>query len=171
MEWKFYYEDNMLDWFLYMKDLNQTFIKPNQTNIVRMENFYEDVRQGRLPEYTFINPSESVQKDKWNKTHNWGLPNDQHPPHSMQEGERLIKNVYEALRNSSFWNETLFVLNYDEHGGYFDHVSPPQIDVPNPDGLMNHYGFNYTRLGIRTPFLLISPWIEKGTLVHEPLPH
>jgi phospholipase C len=89
----------------------------------------------------------------------------------MREGERLIKNVYEALRNSSRWNDTLLVINFDEHGGFFDHVAPPQDGVPNPDGLMNHYGFNFTRLGVRLPFLLVSPWINKNTLIHEPKEH
>ena len=83
----------------------------------------------------------------------------------------MIKNVYEAVRNSPIWNDTLLVINYDEHGGFYDHVSPPQIGIPSPDGIMSHFGFNYTRLGIRTPFLLISPWIEKGVLVKEPQPH
>ena len=60
MEWKYYYEDNALDWFLYLKDLNQTFIQPNQKKIRQMEHFYTDIAKGKLPEYTFINPSESV---------------------------------------------------------------------------------------------------------------
>jgi phospholipase C len=90
-----------------------------------MEEFYADVAKGQLPHYTFINPSETVQPEKRNTSHNLGLPNDQHPDHSFREGERLIKNVYEALRNSPLWNDTLLVINYDEHGGFFDHVSPP----------------------------------------------
>jgi len=46
-----------------------------------------------------------------------------------------MKNVYEALRNGPSWNETLFIITYDEHGGFYDHVSPPSEGVPNPDGL------------------------------------
>lgn len=91
--------------------------------------------------------------------------NDQHPAHSIKEGERLIKNVYEALRNGPLWNETLFIINYDEHGGFYDHVPPPQVDIPSPDGIKNVVGFKFERLGIRVPMLAISPWIEKGTLV------
>jgi phospholipase C len=171
LDWKLYFEDNPLDWFLYMKDLNQTYVQEGQDKIVQMENFYADMAEGKLPAYTFINPSESVQKDKRNNTHSFGLPNDQHPPHSMREGERLIKNVYESLRNSSRWNDTLLVINFDEHGGFYDHVAPPQEGVPNPDGIMNHYGFNFTRLGVRLPFMLISPWINKNTLVSSPKEH
>ncbi len=110
-----------------------------------------------------------MNKTLWNTTHAYGLPNDQHPPHSVKEGERIIKNVYESLRNGPQWNETLYIITYDEHGGFFDHVSPPQEGVPNPDGILGKgVGFNYTRLGVRIPTIAISPWIEKGTLVHEP---
>ena len=122
-----------------------------------------------MASYTFLTPRTTIDISKWNKTHSHGLPNDQHPPHSVWEGERLFKNVYDALRNGPLWNETLFIITYDEHGGFYDHVSPPQDGVPNPDGFLGiKNGFNFTRLGVRIPTLAISPWIEKGTLVHEP---
>jgi len=79
------------------------------------------------------------------------------------------------------------VITYDEHGGLYDHVPPPQTNVPNPghiyfinlffffclfifflDGKVAKNGFNFDRLGIRVPFVAISPWIEKGFLMHEP---
>ena len=82
-----------------------------------------------------------------------------------------MRDAYEALRNGPKWNDTLFIITYDEHGGFYDHVSPPQDGVPNPDGWLGiKNGFNYTRLGVRIPTIAISPWIEKGTLVHEPTP-
>ena len=59
---------------------------------------------------------------------------------------------------------------YDEHGGFYDHVPPPQTGVPSPDGICTKEGFEYTRLGVRIPTLAISPWISKGTLVHTPPP-
>ena len=89
-----------------------------------MEQFYVDAENGNLPSYTFINPTESFNPDLVNAK-SYGLMNDQHPAHSIKEGERLIKNVYEALRNGPLWNETLFIINYDEHGGFYDHVPPP----------------------------------------------
>lgn len=132
-----------------------------------METFYDDAAKGTLPNYSFINPSESVQPEL-NNTRSYGLMNDQHPDHSMREGERLIKNVYESLRNGPKWNETLLIITYDEHGGFYDHVSPPQEGVPNPDGKKNFYGFDFNRLGLRVPMILVSPWIAKGKLVSEP---
>jgi len=72
------------------------------------------------------------------------------------------------LRNSSVWNATAFILTYDEHGGFYDHVAPPQTNVPNPDGKVSVEGFKFDRLGVRVPFVVASPWIHAGTVVHEP---
>jgi len=47
---------------------------------------------------------------------------DQHPDHDVAEGEMLIKEVYEAVRNGPLWNSTLLLITYDEHGGFY--VSP-----------------------------------------------
>ena len=53
-------------------------------------------------------------------------------------GEKLIKKVYEALRAGPKWEETLFLITYDEHGGFYDHVVPPHRGIP---------GDNEVRLG------------------------
>jgi len=61
------------------------------------------------------------------------------------------------------------LITYDEHGGFYDHVPTPLHDVPNPDGLTSKKPkFDFKRLGIRVPALLISPWINKGTVIHKP---
>ena len=78
-----------------------------------------------------------------------------------------MKNVYEALRNGPLWEETLLLITYDEHGGFYDHVPPPQRGVPSPDGICTKEGFNYERLGVRIPTLAVSPWIQRNTLVHD----
>ena len=71
-----YYEDNPLGWFLFVKDLNDTFVKPGQTKIVNTEQFYVDAANGNLAAYTFITPRTTIDITKWNKTHSHGLPND-----------------------------------------------------------------------------------------------
>jgi len=86
----------------------------------------------------------------------------------VAEGEKFIKRIYEALRASPVWNETLFIITYDEHGGFYDHVPTP-LKVPNPDGLnSSNPEFNFTRIGVRIPTVMISPWINKHTVVHGP---
>jgi hypothetical protein len=81
-------------------------------------------------------------------------------------GEALIKRIYTALRNSPQWNSTLFIVTFDEHGGFYDHVTPP-MNVPNPDGLNadDPVYFGFDRLGVRVPTLMISPWINKVRLL------
>lgn len=123
------------------------------------DKFYSDLDAGNLPEFTWLEPgyfSSPIQQ-----------ASDQHPDHDVGQGEQLIKEVYEAVRASSIWENTLLVITYDEHGGFFDHVHPPFENVPNPDGLnATDDPFDFTRLGVRVPSLLISPWIKKGTVIH-----
>ncbi|KAI3893420.1 hypothetical protein MKW92_045376 [Papaver armeniacum] len=95
--------------------------------------------------------------------------NDDHPSHDVGEGQKLIKHVYETLRASPQWEKMLFIITYDEHGGFYDHVPTP-TGVPSPDGLVgpDPYKFQFDRLGVRVPTIMISPWIERGTVVHGP---
>jgi phospholipase C len=65
-------------------------------------------------------------------------------PHTLQQ------EVIAALRNSSAWESSAFILTYDEHGGYFDHVAPPQMDA---------FG-----LSMRVPAWVISPFAKKSHL-------
>ncbi|KAI5055114.1 hypothetical protein GOP47_0030259 [Adiantum capillus-veneris] len=125
--------------------------------------FKRDAKSGSLPNYVVIEPRYFDVA---------GAPaNDDHPSHDVAEGQKLVKEVYETLRASPQWNQTLFVVTYDEHGGYFDHVPTPVKSVPSPDNITGPAPFNFTfnRLGVRVPTFLISPWINKGTVLHEPI--
>lgn len=80
----------------------------------------------------------------------------------MRLGEYLIAEVYDTLRKSPLWEKSLLVVLYDEHGGFFDRVPPPG-SVPNPDGKKSKDpAFDFTRLGVRVPAILVSPFVEKG---------
>lgn len=128
-----------------------------RANFKALDTFEEDARIGNLPAYSFLEPKMFP---------NATTPaNDQHPDHSVLEGERLIKSVYEAMRASPLWEDSVLIITYDENGGYADHVPTP-MHVPNPDGL-NATGFNFTRLGPRVPTIVVSPFVEKGTIVGE----
>ncbi|KAF7833763.1 non-specific phospholipase C1 [Senna tora] len=96
--------------------------------------------------------------------------NDDHPSHDVALGQKFVKEVYETLRASPQWKEMAVLITYDEHGGFYDHVPTPVSGVPNPDGIIgpDPYYFRFNRLGVRVPTILISPWIEKGTVIHEP---
>jgi phospholipase C len=163
LDWRMYYEDS-LAWAIFMTDVQNASSQPN---IINMTNFYADAKSGDLANFTFLEPRIAPSRKKVTDP-TYGLANHQHPTSSVREGERWIKNVYEALRNGPRWNNTLLIVTYDEHGGFYDHVPPPQVGVPNPDGICGTaQGFTYERLGVRIPTIAVSPWIAKATLVHE----
>ncbi|CAL0311989.1 unnamed protein product [Lupinus luteus] len=121
-------------------------------------SFKRDAKKGKLPNYVVIEPSYFDTKI---------LPgNDDHPSHDVYRGQMLVKEVYETLRASPQWNQTLFLITYDEHGGFYDHVPTPLRGIPSPDGIQSSENFNFDRLGVRVPTIAISPWIEKGTPLH-----
>ncbi|KAH0456691.1 hypothetical protein IEQ34_014598 [Dendrobium chrysotoxum] len=125
-------------------------------------SFKRHCKEGKLPNYVVVEQRYFDLKI---------LPgNDDHPSHDVAEGQKFIKEVYEALRSSPQWNEILFVITYDEHGGFFDHVPTPVDGVPSPDGIVgpDPFNFKFDRLGVRVPTIFISPWIEKGIVVHRP---
>lgn len=116
----------------------------------RIESFFTDAAgpEEKFPQYVFLEPSYGGEDQ-----------NDQHPPTDIRKGEFLIAQVYNALlSNQQLWNSTLFVLLYDEHGGFYDHVVPPA--AAPPDANVDEYAFN--QYGVRVPAILISPWVNKG---------
>src|ERR1700751_5482985 len=77
---------------------------------------------------------------------------------------QLIHDVYYALRKGKAWDSTLLVITYDEHGGNYDHVAPPNDATPPGDGTVGEFGFDFTRFGLRVPAVLVSPLIAEGTV-------
>ena len=93
-----------------------------------------------------------------------GDANDDHPPHDIMRGQALVAQVYESIRaNDALFRSTLLVVVYDEHGGFYDHVSPGS-SVP-PDA--HHQEYTFDRYGLRVPVVLVSPWLERGLLKTE----
>jgi phospholipase C len=123
--------------------------------------------------YTFIEPRYDTISDQL------GLPfvnNSQHPPNSVALGEALIKTVYEAIRNSPNWNRSMLIITWDEHGGFFDHVTPPAA-APIPTGTPptdiqgRNYGYMFDRYGPRVPAVVISPLCPQNLIEHRQLEH
>jgi phospholipase C len=117
-------------------------------------DFENAVDSGNLASFVFLEPSWDSQG------------NSQHPAYDVAAGEQLIYQVYNKLASSPIWNETLLVITYDEHGGCYDHVAPPATVAP--DDSAGQYGFNFDRLGLRVPTVLVSPWIAAGTVCRAP---
>ncbi|HEY1273087.1 MAG TPA: alkaline phosphatase family protein [Terriglobales bacterium] len=148
-----------ISWKIYHHGEMQTLVLSqlwlHLTHFCGMDDFLEDARgpESEFPQYCFIEPDYSGPDQ-----------NDQHPPTDIMQGERLIGEVYNAIRqNEALWNSSLIVLIYDEHGGFYDHVEPGAT-VP-PDNLTSE--FDFKRFGLRVPALLISPWIDTGVIKTE----
>jgi len=150
--------ENKVSWNIYHGDFPQSLVLQrlwlSLDHFKGFHNFHTDLENGSLAAYTFIEP-------RFFSFHEWQAT-DGHPPHDVRLGEYLLAEVYESLRSSPFWEKSLLVVLFDEHGGFYDHVSPPD-GVPNPDGkLSTNPPFDFTRLGVRVPAVLVSPWVEKG---------
>jgi len=153
-------------WALYFQEISSAWMLkyprrfPHRAHT--MSKFFEDCANGTLPSFSFLDPIYS-DTPRYPAT-------DQHPDHDVGLGDQLIGEVYEAVRNGPLWNSTLLLITYDEHGGFFDHVGPP-TDAPSPDNITAYDctpPFNFTRLGVRVPAVVISPWVPQGSVIHEP---
>lgn len=131
------------------------------------DDFIDDCKKNRLPDYCFVEPNYSDHEDDGG---GMLLASDQHPDHHVLAGEAFIGRVYKAIRdNPNLWPNTLLLIVYDEHGGIYDHVPPPKC---TPDGFEapaekteTGVPFKFDRLGVRVPAVAISPWIPKATVV------
>jgi len=135
-------------------------------------DFSRDVSNpGYSPGYTFIEPN-------YGHTFTYGRDfacgTSQHPKDDVTRGDRLLKNIYEAIRNSPHWENSVLVIMYDEHGGFYDHVHPPTTVAPGDsitDPENNHNNFDFKQLGVRVPAVIVSPLIPKGMIDHTVYDH
>ncbi len=159
---KIYYYDrqsSILATVNLMKNRPQIFASYSQ--------FIVDCNAGTLPEYSFIEPNHN---DRSGPGGGVILASDQHLDHNVQEGERFIANTYNAIRtNQQLWETTALLVVYDDHGGIYDHVVPPACPSDGYSASADKTGtgapFNFDRLGVRVPAILISPYIPRGTVV------
>jgi phospholipase C len=175
------FEEKGLTWAIYFHDLNEVmqFRKLSQTpdHFRRFDRYASDVAAGTLANYSFICPRFNNTTDSSGNTL---FANSQHAPEDVRFGDLLIADVYDYLAaNPTIFNQTVLVITYDEHGGFFDHVipgpapSPDGIDSPNPDDQANFLvpSFSFDRIGVRVPTIIVSPWIGKGIVEHRTLQH
>lgn len=159
LDWRAYYNDTLWEMFL-------ESIAKNPDKTAPLTEFFADAARGTLPNFSYINPRMGI-----NITLGQGS-NDLHPNHDVALGEAFYKDIYEALRASPQWNETLFLIVADEAGGFHDHV-PIVNSAPAPGDMTPSYpvaNYTFERLGMRLPALAISPWIAKGRVVNRPTP-
>ena len=148
-----------------------------------MEDFYAEAKAGTLPAYAFIEPRMVYDH------------NDFHPPFGspresevdgepvfdsaisdVRAGDRLIHDIYEAVRTSASPKgsnavNTLLLITFDEHGGCYDHVPPPAVTKPTPDTGPGEMGFTFDRLGCRVPAIAVSAYTKRGSIIHDEMHH
>ena len=101
--------------------------KQTRSRTHTMDRFFADAAKGTLPALTWIDPRQGINKTLGNL----GGPNSDHPSCcDVALGERLRKDVYEALRAGPGWNHTAFIMTWDDPGGFFDHARPRVLDAP-----------------------------------------
>jgi phospholipase C len=144
-----------LPWRIYHYDFPASLVLTEQRRAENLrsyagiDEFFEHASGNPVdfPAFTFIEPQY------------FGVgQNDDHPPHNVMKAEKLIADVYNALRsNPTLWERCLLVVVYDEHGGFYDHVVPPPTIAPDA----NTASWSFTQLGVRVPALLVSPRCER----------
>ncbi len=120
------------------------FVTVRQDNeldhIQKIGNFYQAAKNGALPAVSWIVPNGN---------------NSEHPPALVSAGQSYVTRLINAIMSSPDWNSTVIFLAWDDWGGFYDHVAPPQVD-------QNGYG-------LRVPALAISPYARKGYIDHQTL--
>jgi phospholipase C len=124
--------------------------------ITTPDSFLDDAANGTLRDVTWIDPNFIDLKVLHSSS------DDDHPPSDIRAGQALVLEVYEALANNTAWDDTLFAVVYDEHGGFYDHVSPPALEFNDGSG--------YTTYGVRVPALVMGPRVPQQ-VSHERFDH
>jgi phospholipase C len=160
---------NQVDWRVYHDGFSFFALYPGLwhhvlgTKFRDYEQLYSDLVHNDAPQVIIVEPSYQ-DAPHIGPDH----PNDNHAPLAIGWGEDFLRRTYEAaIANPAIWQETLMVVYYDEHGGFYDHVPPPDFNsrtTGNPP-------FAFDSLGPRIPGMLISPWVSPGTVCHELLDH
>jgi phospholipase C len=164
-------------WRVYSHDQDDVLelypdLPKDQTNHVSFEgNFLADVTGDELASYSFIVPAFFSASQH--------PINSMHAPADVRPAEKLVADVYGALKAApEVWKKTLLIILFDEHGGYYDHVAPPATvspdDIPGRLDFSYLVPFDFKRLGLRVPSILVSPWfpaqVDSTIYSHSTIP-
>jgi phospholipase C len=122
--------------------------------------FLTDAAAGTLPNVAFIDPKFEDEGS--------GTSQDDHPHADIRNGEAFLNQIYDAVRNSPNWSKTILIINYDEWGGFYDHVPPPRASIPTATAAA---GDTDGRLGFRVPCVVISPYARRNFVAHDQYDH
>jgi phospholipase C len=149
-----------ISWRNYSSGLPEIALYPtvytaHQDKVVKIEQFVADAAAGNLPSYSLISPHPNVSEEN---------------PQDIHQGESFSAGIINALMKSPNWAKTMIVFTYDEHGGYYDHVAPPEAfkpdEVPPDPAKTKGVAGGYDRLGFRVPTVVISPYAKRDYVSH-----
>lgn len=193
-----YLDKSEVEWRAYSHDVSSLRYVGSQVlsgHIEKISSFYERARRRSLPHVTWIDPNfravpEEIEDSQ--KLIQWAdnvydevfgnrsddrvdleTDNSDHPDADIARGQELIARVYNALlENDPKLKETIFILAYDEHGGFYDHVIPPGWEGADSD-LSKQLGYSdgSHQFGVRVPAIVASGWLESGSVCHHALDH
>lgn len=162
VSWRVYHESlpffaMMLEWLPDI--LHGTHFRP-------FNQFFDDVQNeppDEFPQVIFVEPT-------YTDAPHVGAGRDDHAPSAVDGGQQFLFEVYRAITlEPDIWKSTVMIVTYDEHGGFFDHVSPPPIATEPPPGA--NYLRGFATLGIRVPALIVSPLVTAGSVFNGTLDH
>lgn len=187
------YNNERISWATYSQDMPSLLVVDasyasefrnrinGQGNRLRpMDRFFEDAQKGELPQVFWIDPNFMDMSDMRENLLNWepsldknghfssgfidnNTANDDHPPTDITHGQHFVLEIFDALKNSPQWRDTLLIVVYDEHGGFFDPVVPPYLAQPESPA--------FKSLGARVPALIVSPYVSRQLVSHTKFDH
>jgi phospholipase C len=159
-------------WRVYHDGLSFFVLYPTLWKYVFGENFrkYEELASDILHEPEATAPQVIIVEPSYQESPHIGSdrPNDNHAPLAVGWGEEFLRNTYRALiSNTEKWNGTVMITYYDEHGGFYDHVPPPNIEYQTKASP----SFTLSSLGPRIPAIVASPFVKPGSVCHAQFDH
>lgn len=145
LQGRYYFSDAPVSalWGLHLVPISRTF-----------DGFLDDCRTGRLPNVSFVDPRFIMSP--------FGTSGDDHPASDIRAGEEFLTSVYRAVTSSPNWERTVMVVNFDEWGGFYDHVEPHEAPDARPETALR---------GFRVPNVVISPLARRGHVAHDVYDH
>jgi phospholipase C len=154
IRWRVYHDG--LSFFVLYPDLWKYVLSGNFRDYSSLDYDMKNEPSATAPQVILIEPNYQ-DSPRFDGPH----PNDNHAPLAIGWGEDFLKRTYQSVTaNAEKWNNTVMVVYYDEHGGFYDHVQPPLI----PYQTTGNPAHSFDSLGVRIPGLIASPFVEKGSV-------
>ncbi len=153
-------DERGLDWRIYNPGLPFALggfpdvISRNFDRLASIDQLHADLAAGTLPPVSYVDPAFAGANQS-----------DEHPPANIQVGQAFVRDIVEAVMASPLWDRTVLIITYDEHGGFYDHVPPPEACPPGdypPELEPGDDPGDFDRYGFRVPLVVVSPYSRAG---------